>query len=421
MQFGLSQLQSFSFMSNNNTLLIIGLVWPEPGSSAAGTRMIQLINLFVSNNFNVVFASVAQPSDHSVDMASIGATQHTIELNSDSFDIFIREQNPNFVVFDRFVIEEQFGWRVSTHCPHAIKILDTEDLHCIRIARQLALKAGVACDNTFIAAQDVAKREIASIYRCDLSLIISMYEMALLKSLFKIDSTLLMYLPLFYESLKVELPSFASRLGFMFIGNFHHEPNRDAVVYLKEILWPLIRAKTAADIYIYGAYMPNHIITYNNPSQGFHILGRAESSAKVLRQARVMLAPLHFGAGLKGKLLEAMQNGTASVTTQVGAEGIASADDWNGAIEDDPARFAASAVNLYHDEVAWNKAQQNGYKILESRFRSEDFIKGFLQRLSELQETLRQHRQNNFIGSMLQYHTMRSTEFMSRWIEAKNK
>ena len=97
----------------NNTLLIIGLVWPEPKSSAAGTRMLQLIKLFKEQDFSIVFASAAQESDFSYDLKSFGVTTQKIVLNSNTFDDFIKELNPEIVLFDRFVIEEQFGWQIG--------------------------------------------------------------------------------------------------------------------------------------------------------------------------------------------------------------------------------------------------------------------------------------------------------------------
>ncbi len=71
---------------------------------------------------------------------NFGVRKKSIELNSSSFDDFAVELNPDVVLFDRFMIEEQFGWRIIENCPKAIRILDTEDLHCLRTARQKAFK-----------------------------------------------------------------------------------------------------------------------------------------------------------------------------------------------------------------------------------------------------------------------------------------
>ena len=157
-------------MISNKRLLIIGFVWPEPNSSAAGGRMMQLITLFKKQGFAITFCSPAQDSDFMVDLADYGVDKVSVALNDPSFDTYIKELQPHVVVFDRFMIEEQFGWRVAEHCPEAIRILDTEDLHCLRLARQHAFKDKRTFEISEIVGEEVAKREIASILRSDLSL-----------------------------------------------------------------------------------------------------------------------------------------------------------------------------------------------------------------------------------------------------------
>lgn len=104
---------------SKNQMLIIGYVWPEPKSSAAGTRMMELIELFISHDWQVTFASPAQLSDHMADLNSLNINAVNIELNNASFDDFVTELNPSLVMYDRFMMEEQFGWRVQQHCPDA--------------------------------------------------------------------------------------------------------------------------------------------------------------------------------------------------------------------------------------------------------------------------------------------------------------
>ena len=161
-------------------VLIIGFVWPEPNSSAAGGRMVQLISIFKEQGFEVTFCSPAMDSDFMVDLESLGVAKKTIALNCSSFDVFVKELNPTIVLFDRFMIEEQFGWRVAENCPKALRLLDTEDLHCLRLARQKAFKEKRTFSTNYLLTEEVAKREIASILRCDISLMISEYEMELL-------------------------------------------------------------------------------------------------------------------------------------------------------------------------------------------------------------------------------------------------
>lgn len=413
-------------MNQMQSLLIIGFVWPEPNSSAAGGRMLQLISLFKEMGFQVTFASAAQDSEFMVDLESLGVDKKSIVLNSSSFDGFVKELNPSVVLFDRFMIEEQFGWRVAENCPDALRILDTEDLHCLRLARQKAFKDKRVFQTQDLLVEEVAKREIASILRCDLSLMISEYEMELLKTTFRIDNALLYYLPLLLEASAIpdldRLPSFEERLDFVFIGNFLHEPNWNAVQYLKEEMWTRIRKQLpTAVLNVYGAYPSQKVLQLHNVKDGFLIKGRAENANEVVKQARVVLAPLRFGAGIKGKLLEAMQCGTPSVTTAIGAESMQGNLAWNGFVEDVPELLADKAVQLYQDENLWVEAQENGVAIIKQRYLRTSFADDFKQQIKLLQDNLSNHRLVNFIGELLQHHTLKSTKYMAKWIEEKNK
>ena len=184
-------------------VLIIGSVWVEPNSSAAGKRMLQLITQFLERGYEVTFVSAAQKSEKAVDLISMGVHESFIELNNISFDHFIKKLQPQIVLFDRFIMEEQFGWRVAEYCPKAIRILDTEDLHCLRKTREICLKNNIDFSQEELLKQDISKREIAAILRCDLSLIISVFEIEILKKIFKIEESILMYLPFLFDEIDI--------------------------------------------------------------------------------------------------------------------------------------------------------------------------------------------------------------------------
>lgn len=408
--------------SSKLTVLIIGKVWPEPNSSAAGSRMMQLIECFKEQEWEIIFTSAASKSGNEADLKKLGIQETGIKLNDSSFDDFVLQLQPDIVLFDRFMTEEQFAWRVAEQCPDALRVLDTEDLHCLREARYQSWKNNNEVD---IRAIDVAKREIASILRSDLSLIISSYEMKLLKDVFRIDKSLLLHLPFMLDSLKENVinnwHAFDNRDQFISIGNFLHKPNWNAVLYLKEKVWPLIRAQLSnTELHIYGAYSSQKVEQLHNPEEGFLVKGRADSAEEVVGKARVLLAPIRFGAGLKGKLIEAMQCGTPSVTTSIGAEAMHGNLPWPGAIKDDPEEFAEAAIQLYRDEQKWKEAQKAGISIINSLYDKMELGERLVKSITELRSNLASHRKQNFLGEMLQHHTAASTKYMSKWIEAKN-
>ncbi|MDF2180223.1 glycosyltransferase family 4 protein [Aliiglaciecola sp. CAU 1673] len=404
------------------TLFVIGYVWPEPNSSAAGSRMVQLLRLFKDAGYRIIYGSAAEPSQHAIELSSIGVEAVTLVLNCSSFDDYIRHLQPDVVMFDRFMMEEQFGWRVETHCPNALRVLDSEDLHSLRHARHVAFKAGEPVSNQYLH-NELAKREVAAILRCDLSLMISEAEIALLTNHFKVESALLHYTPFMLDADQhPDVLTFAQRQHFVSIGNFRHAPNWDAVLYLKESIWPLIRARLPdAQLHIYGAYPPPKATLLHNERQGFLVKGWAENALAVVGNARVLLAPLRFGAGLKGKLIDAALCHTPAVTTTIGAEGLYAELPSGLVVTDEPQAFAQAAVNLYTDAGQWQKHSNNAAQLIASRFNAAQHGPCLLERIETLKAGLDQHRLDNFHGAMLRHHRLKSTQYMAQWIEAKNK
>jgi glycosyltransferase involved in cell wall biosynthesis len=406
-------------------LLIIGFVWPEPTSTAAGTRMIQLIELFKKNNYEITFASTASKSDNSYDLDSLNISTKNILLNDTSFDQFVKELNPSIVMFDRFLTEEQFGWRIAENCPDALRILDTEDLHFLRNARIEAYKKQLPFSFEILFS-NLAKRELASIYRCDITLIISKYEFKLLKKTFKINKSLLLYIPFLLDPIDKKkifsYPTFEERKDFISIGNFKHEPNWNAVLNLKNNIWPIIKQKLPkAKMLIYGSYASEKVFQLNNEKENFIIKGWAESTEEVFKTAKVCLAPIEFGAGLKGKLIDAMKFGTPSVTTSIGSEAMHGKLPWNGFIEDDINNFCNRAVTLYSNKDVWEKSQQNSVEIINDIYSKKKFEKRLFLKINSVLTNLEKHRLKNITGSILQHHSLKSTKYLSKWIEEKNK
>ncbi|WP_113663122.1 glycosyltransferase [Pedobacter nanyangensis] len=404
-------------------VLFIGLVWPEPTSSAAGTRIVQLVQLFLANGDEVHFASAASKNEFSFNLASLGVINHQIRLNDSSFDPWLAALNPNVVVFDRFMIEEQYGWRVQEACPNALRILDTEDLHFLRQARQTALKHKKSLAQIDFLYNDVTKRELAAILRCDLSLIISQAEMELLQ-MFNISPQILYYLPFLEDEITAATNwnAFEQRKDLVFIGNYLHEPNWQTLQHLKTAVWPLLRKKLPeATLHIYGAYASEKVTQLHNPREKFVVHGRAENARTTIAKHRILLAPLLFGAGAKGKFVDAMQTGTPIASSSIGAEGMANGLDWAGIINDNLEQLVDETAKLYHDQISWKQAQQNGIQIINQLYSKSKFEVPFLKQLSRLEESLTAHRQQNFLGEILKHHTLQSTKYMSLWIEEKNK
>jgi hypothetical protein len=322
------------------------------------------------------------------------------------------------------MMEEQFSWRVRELVPDALRILDTVDLHSLRRARQRSAATGDPSHTTLLSDDTI--RELASIYRSDLSLIISRAEFSLLTEHFGVPRTLLHTTGFLYPA-PAPFQPWEDRAHVAFIGNGLHEPNLDAVRLLKHTLWAPIRTALAqrgapnVELHIYGAYLPQEITQFDNPREGFRIMGKAADVYETLRSYRCNLAPLRFGAGLKGKVSDGWMAGTPCVATPMAAEGMTLAEIFGGIIEEDLNRYPEQVATLYTERQAWNEAQSNGKEVLMTLFSTTSNALTLQDQLIHLIREKHHHRERNIVGALLWYHGLRSTEYFSRWIEAKNR
>ena len=423
--------------SGRKSLVYLGSVWPEPESSAAGVRSRDLIRIFLSRGWKVTVASIARENSFSERLQSQGIEIRCIAANDPEFDAWIRTQAPDLVLFDRFILEEQFGWRVEKEVPGAARVIDMQDFHALRRARERAFdetgRAEFEPDLIARAGSDLY-RELGSIYRSDLTLVISRAELELLKG-FGVPEALLHYFPLICEA-PAGLAPLEGRAHFAAIGNFRHAPNADAFRWLHSEIWPRIRtALPRAELHVYGAYPSREIVALTDKARGFHVRGQTENAVETLARYRVNLAPLRFGAGLKGKIVDGWRAGTPAVTTPIGAEGFLAAptgaaglmdelarDGFGGAVvEADAEAIARAAIELHESDDLWRRAQFNGARIVASDLNGERHGRLLGERLDGISAGLAQARRANLVGAMLREHQCRSTEYFSRWIETKNR
>lgn len=409
-------------------ILWICFVWPEPNSSAAGVRTVELIDMLCGAGHEVRVCSPCQSNLYQESLEQKGIlTQHLL-ANDPDFDTYLSEYRPDIVFFDRFIIEEQFAWRVKAICPSALRILDSIDLHSLRRSRQRKVESNHSALELSSAdlQSDDAIREVASIYRCDLTLIISDFEISLLKDYYNIPDELITLCRFSYPEIN-QVKSFDQRSNFVAIGNFNHAPNLDSFKLLHDNLWPKIKIRlkklgvSDVELHIYGAYPKNTFLDLDDKLSGFRILGRAGDVRETLSKYRLNLAALRFGAGIKGKISDGWSVGTPCVATSIAAEGMHEGLPFGGCVEDDCDRYAEQAVNLYVDCNQWQSSQDKAIKIINSLFNLDKNHKSFISAIESAINNISENRQRNFIGQILWHQQHRSTEFFSRWIEVKNQ
>jgi len=407
--------------------LWIVFVWPEPDSSAAGYRTAQLIAGLHARGHAVEVCSSCRSNDYRNALHSKGIRTASYEPNDSGFDNYVRELKPDLVIFDRFITEEQFGWRVKENYPTAVRVLDTVDLHSLRRTRGRMVAEGrdpMLLDDSDLMSID-ALRELSAIYRCDLSLIISDAEMDILRHRYRVPEELLELCRIGLPR-PVEVSGFDARRDFVVIGNYHHEPNVDSFRILQSTLWEKIRrhlesrGATGAELHLYGAYPTKEFMAFDDPKTGFRVKGKADDAHDTLKNYRVNLAPLRFGAGIKGKIADGWTVGTPCVGTPIAAEGMDPGGAFGGAVVDGWEEFARHSAELYTDRNRWNAAQNEGLRIVEALYDETQTVSKAVDALEAAIESRENRRARNYTGAMLWQHQHRSTEYFSRWIEAKN-
>lgn len=389
--------------------VIFVYVWPEPRSSAAGVRTVQLCGDLRALGYVVTALSPCRPNEASAELEASGIRALSCPANDSSIDAWLKALAPDLVIYDRFVMEEHFGWKARAVWPEALHIVDTQDIHSVRRAREKLLKEGKNPED--LSGADFSpdlEREMSSLHRADACLVVSPWEKEWLEAQ-GYPAERVFWLP-FAAAKEDDIAPFAARSGFAFLGNFRHAPNVDAVNYLAKELWPKLRQEVPeAKLYFYGAY-PSASASQMHGKNGIEVPGQVRFHRAALQKHRILLAPLRFGAGIKGKILEAWATGMPVVGSKVAMEGLGYA-----AHEED---FLAEALRLYRDESAWGEAQAAGFRALApfEPGRLKEQLSEFLQVAAAQKKTWRAH----LTGRMLRHHLHNSTKYFSRWIEAKN-
>lgn len=473
-------LSSVLFLSSSN--------WPEPNATAAGIRTMSLLQHLSSSPTSpftsVHFGSGAKNFPQSLLLGATNIHWHKIKPNrTDDMTNLLETIADNYgpvraVVFDRFYSEEAFSFRIRTICPDAVLILDMQDVHSLRAGRQCVAEEyeDTSATNTTMTKQlmqtvmeldpasfnsdsgDVSKRkmkaydtflrELSSVHRSDLVLVCSSVEMRLLES-WGIPNWKLVHASFFcmdeenidanhdHDDNNIHTPTqqqsyatFDERTDFVTVGGFKHAPNVDSIKILHREIWPRIRIRLPnARLHIYGAYPTHQILSMHDERSGFLVHGHVDNLGKVLLQSRVLLAPLRFGAGCKGKIIDAWRYECPVVTTPIGSEGMAedgldasgdmSHNRWGGLVAYDTEKFVSAAVQLYTQKDLWQSCKEKGKELLNMFFDGRVNLPTVENSVRDCISDLNRRREADIFGSILWRDTQRSTEYFSRWIELK--
>jgi len=263
--------------------------------------------------------------------------------------------------------------------PHAKLIFNTVDLHFLREEREAALFV----DKQAAAhAADTRKAELAAIQASDATLVVSTYESDMLARLTPTARVCVM--PVRREMPAVSPADFGQRKGILFIGGFRHPPNQDAVRWLLSEIWPRVRAAgLRAPLFIAGADVP--MFLQDDPDNDIHVLGHVPRLADAFSSVRLSVAPIRYGAGLKGKVIDSLLHGVPTVASPMAIEGSGLEHERHLLKAETPEDFAAAIVRLHETPSLWQQLAASGLSAGQALFsddHADQALRGLLADLS---------------------------------------
>ncbi|GGA25395.1 glycosyltransferase [Dyella nitratireducens] len=348
-------------------ILIVDALMPDPTRDAGSLQVFNIMRLLRQMGWRVTFMAdnrTATPRDVHI-LGAIGV-EVLCKPWSPSLVSWLKRENDNLkaVMLCRHYVAAPNMSLIKELAPKARIIFDTEDLHFLRERRAAEHTGNASLSRQAMASQ---QQEFALMRASHATFVVSAAELDLLKQ--ELPDANVMLLPNMHpvHGRKLE---FEQRAGLVFVGGFGHPPNVDAVQWLTNDIYPIIRARRPdIDLHLIGD-IPKSART-SLQGDGVVIHGRVEDLAPWLDQSRISLAPLRYGAGVKGKVNTAMSHGLPVVATSMAAEGMWLRNGDNALLADDAEGFAEAVLHLYENRELWYRLSEGGLRNIREHFSFE--------------------------------------------------
>jgi len=274
-----------------------------------------------------------------------------------AFEQFLEERKNvyDIAILARPYIAKYFIDSIKSKMPNCKIIYDTIDLHFLRMKRQDSLEN----KTKNIETENMHQLELSLMKKSDMTILTSIAEAKILHD--EDNSLKFSILPNIHAE-SHDITKFESRKNMLFLAGFQHTPNIDSAKYLVQDIWPLIKQQLPeSKLYIVGSNPPDDV--KNLATDDIIVTGFVRDLSPYYKECKVMLAPLRYGAGVKGKITQSLAMGLPVVTTSIGGEGINLVDGKHCLTADNPEEFAKKAVKVYGDKDLWNNLSQNGLSI----------------------------------------------------------
>ena len=345
-------------------VLVIDAYTPEPDQDSGSLRLRYLMDCLRDLGYGVTFMpdNRTHAGRYTTDLQAAGV-EVLFDPWIESLQRFFagRGGEFDFVMISRHYVAARYVTLLKRHCPQAAFIFDTVDLHYLREERLARLEDSASLERT---AAQTRRSELAVIAAADATLVVSPVEKTVLSE--AAPEARVHVISNVHEIVGCRRP-FAERKDIFFVGGYQHPPNIDAALWFVESIWPLVRQELP-DIrfHLIGSKAPEQVKALHG--NGVHFHGFVESLEPWLDGCRVAVAPLRYGAGIKGKVNISMSRGQPVVATPMAVEGMLAKAGRDVLVAETAADFAAEVVRLYRDEALWNQVSACGLENVRQYF-----------------------------------------------------
>ncbi|MFT3806832.1 glycosyltransferase [Arenimonas sp.] len=349
-------------------VLVIDACTPTPDRDSGSVRMLALLRLLCEEGCSVSFfaENLAHDGGYTLALQQLGVEAWWHPWIGD-VPAWLREHGPRFdlIVVSRHYVLSPLLRLLREHAPQAQLVFDTVDLHFLREEREAAQTGDQAAAQ---AAQRSRESELALTQAADATWVVSPHEQALLREL--VPGAKVEIVSNIHRS-DERTPDFASRRDLVFVGGYRHPPNVDAALWFVDEILPRIREQVPdLRVHLVGGDAPARIVALGERT-GVVFHGHVPMLDALIDGMRLSVAPLRYGAGVKGKINHSLSRGLPVVATPCAVEGMRLHDGENVLVADEAAAFADAVVRLYTDDSLWQRLRVGGLENTQRHFSPE--------------------------------------------------
>jgi len=337
--------------------------------------MMAILESFLELGYGVIFASPNE-SPEQTQVLRLGSRGIEVANHEHSFQEILKSQGSDIelAIISRPQISAHYLPDVRRYCPNAQVVFDMVDLHYLReLRRDPESATAVAVSNAFL------ELELAAMKASDATIVVSESDAAEIRLHYPEVKTFV--IPTINEIVEVVAPP-TDREGLLYVGSFNHPPNRDAARILATEIFPLLRQNQPnLTLTIVGSNPTQEALDYRKLPGIIHV-GYVEDIRPLFQQARCMVAPLTWGAGVKGKITQSLSQGLPVVTTPVGTEGLDLEHETTVLVGTHTADLVNGISRILTDDALWSLISANGLALARSQYSPERLKRAIVELLA---------------------------------------